>query len=180
MSRNRITLTGISCVAAVAALGLAGCGGGGSYGGGSDGKASTATSEASTAAHPSTVKVSDSPLGDILVDGTGRTLYLFTADGKNTNSMKCDTACLKLWPPAEGKPKAGSGSDAGLIGTTQGSAPQATYAGHPLYYYAKDKAPGDLKGQGIDGIWFVLNAKGTAVKQAAPSTDGDGDSGYGY
>ncbi|WP_329341899.1 hypothetical protein OG866_38120 [Streptomyces sp. NBC_00663] len=166
---NRITLTGI---ALVAALGLAGCGsGGGSDHGSSGTPAATDTS---------TVKVSDSPLGDILVDGGGRTLYLFTADGNNTNSMKCDTACLKLWPPMEGKPKAGSGADAGLIGTTKGSEPQATYAGHPLYYYAKDKAPGDSKGQGIDGIWYVLNAKGTAVKQAAPSTDSDGDSGYGY
>ncbi|MBE8470655.1 COG4315 family predicted lipoprotein [Streptomyces justiciae] len=175
MKRNRITLTGI---ALVAALGLAGCGGGGgSYGGGSDGGGG---SDTPAAADTSTVKVSDSRLGDILVDGGGRTLYLFTADGKNTNSMKCDTACLKLWPPLEGKPKAGSGADAGLIGTTKGSAPQATYAGHPLYYYAKDKAPGDLKGQGIDGIWYVLNAKGTAMKQAAPSTDSDGDSGYGY
>jgi len=174
MSRNRITLTGIACVAA---LGLAACGGGGSYGGGS---AAPAAQDSSAATDSSTVKVSDSPLGDILVDGGGRTLYLFTADGKDTNSMKCDTACLKLWPPVEGEPKAGSGADASLIGTTKGGAPQATYAGHPLYYYAKDKAPGDSKGQGIDGIWYVLNAKGTAMKQATPSSDGDGDSGYGY
>ncbi|NUO40429.1 MAG: hypothetical protein HOV82_00175 [Streptomyces sp.] len=170
MNRMRITLTGIACVAA---LGLAGCGGGGSYGGGSDSTASTATDT-------STVKVSDSPLGGILVDGGGRTLYLFTADGKNTNSMKCGTSCLKLWPPMEGKPKAGSGADAGLIGTTKGSKPQATYAGHPLYYYAKDKAPGDSKGQGIDGIWYVLGAEGKANKASLPSTDDDGTGGYGY
>ena len=67
---------------------------------------------------PSTVKIADSPLGKILVDGKGRTLYLFTADGKNMNSMKCDAQCLKLWPPMEGKPKAGAGADAKLINTT--------------------------------------------------------------
>ncbi|WP_316742191.1 hypothetical protein [Streptomyces sp. MK7] len=120
----------------------------------------------------------------MLVDGGGRTLYLFTADGKNTNSMNCDAACLKLWPPLEGEPKAGGGVDAGLIGTTVGgSRAQATYAGHPLYYYAGDQAAGDVGGQGIDGIWHVLDARGSAIKTAAPaasSTPGSGDGGYGY
>ncbi|MDX3263286.1 hypothetical protein PV336_29455 [Streptomyces sp. MI02-2A] len=85
--------------------------------------------------NPSAVRTNDSPLGTVLVDGSGRTLYLFTADGKNTNSMDCDAACLKLWPPMEGKPKAGGGVDAGLIGTTDDAGrAQVTYAGHPLYY----------------------------------------------
>lgn len=87
------------------------------------------------AMNPSAVRTNDSPLGTVLVDGSGRTLYLFTADGKNTNSMDCDAACLKLWPPMEGKPKAGGGVDAGLIGTTDDAGrAQVTYAGHPLYY----------------------------------------------
>ena len=167
--------------ALVAALGLAGCGGG--SGGGGDGGGSERG--AAVGVGTSTVKVSDSPVGDILVDGSGRTLYLFTADGQNTNSMRCDAACLKLWPPLEGRPKAGSGADAHLIGTTKGDGrTQATYAGHPLYYYAHDKAAGDLKGQGIDKIWYVLDPHGAAIKAAVPSgsgsSDGSGGGGYSY
>ncbi|MFF0794313.1 hypothetical protein [Streptomyces spiralis] len=176
MERGRITVIGF---ALAAVLSLAGCGGGSGDGG------STAQSGApAQATDASTLKTSNSPLGAVLVDGSGRTLYLFTADGKNTNSMNCDAACLKLWPPLEGRPKAGGGVDAGLIGTTGGgSRAQATYAGHPLYYYAGDQAAGDVKGQGIDGIWFVLDAQGAAIRTAAPatsSTPGSGDGGYGY
>ncbi|MEU6254426.1 hypothetical protein [Streptomyces sp. NPDC047043] len=175
MRRYSITVAGF----AVAALALAGCGGGGGNSGAGNG------SPAAAAMDTSTIKVSHSPLGDILVDGSGRTLYLFTADGKNTNSMNCDAACIKLWPHMEGRPHAGAGVDAGLIGATKGAAKaQVTYAGHPLYYYAKDRAAGDLKGQGIDKIWYVLNTKGTAIKKAAPASSGNsngGDSGgYGY
>ena len=176
MHRGRITVSGL---ALVAALGLAGCGGGSTGDeGGAKGQAPA------VAMNPSAVRTSDSPLGTVLVDGSGRTLYLFTADGKNTNSMDCDAACLKLWPPMEGKPKAGDGVDAGLIGTTDDAGrAQVTYAGHPLYYYAADRAAGDVKGQGIDGVWFALDGKGAAVKKAAPAasaTQDGGDGGFGY
>ncbi|MGW2937393.1 hypothetical protein ACWDA7_37460 [Streptomyces sp. NPDC001156] len=60
---------------------------------------------------------------------------------------------------------------------------KATYAGHPLYYYAGDHAPGDTNGQGIDGIWYTLNAHGAPIKTpapAAPSTQESGNGGYGY
>ncbi|MGW5409699.1 hypothetical protein [Streptomyces spiralis] len=84
----------------------------------------------------------------------------------------------------EGRPKAGGGVDAGLIGTTGGgSRAQATYAGRPLYYYAGDQVAGDVEGQGIDGISYVLDAQGSAIRTAAPatsSTPGSGDGGYGY
>ncbi|MFK4226479.1 hypothetical protein [Streptomyces sp. NPDC019890] len=149
-----------------AALGLSGwSNGGGNSGGGS------------SAMDTSTVKIADSKLGNILVDGSGRTLYLFTMDGHNKSSMKCDAACLKLWPPLEGKPKAGHGVDAKLINTTDaGGKPQATYGGHPLYYYAKDKASGDVKGQGIGKVWYVVDAHGKAVMKAVGQNSGQ----YGY
>ncbi|MCX5535091.1 hypothetical protein OG785_31635 [Streptomyces sp. NBC_00006] len=171
---------GVAGFALVAAFGLAGCGGGGgSGGGGSSDGGTTAAKDAST------LSTSDSPMGKILVDGKGHTLYLFTSDGKNSNSMKCDAKCLKEWPHMEGKPKAGAGVRANLIATTKGSGTaQATYAGHPLYYYADDHKAGDTKGQGIDQIWYVLDSHGNAIKKAAPAgggDDGDNDSGgYGY
>ncbi|MFF4506939.1 hypothetical protein [Streptomyces sp. NPDC001401] len=174
MRRSRITVAGL----ALAALALAGCGGG--SGGGSAHSGSPAAATMDTSA----IKASHSPVGDILVDGSGRTLYLFAEDGKNTNSMNCDAACVRLWPHMEGKPRAGAGIDAALLGRTKGQGTaQVTYAGHPLYYYAKDRAAGDLKGQGIDKIWYVLNTKGAPIKKAVPSSNSSGSGGsggYGY
>lgn len=171
---SRSTIAAVALVFA-ASLGLAACGDGSA---GATSTSGSSTQAASAVKDPSTVKIADSSLGKILVDGKGRTLYLFTADGKNMNSMKCDAQCLKLWPPMEGKPKAGAGADAKLINTTDlAGKTQATYAGHPLYYYAPDKAAGDVKGQGIDKVWYVLDAQGNAVKKAPASPD-QGDYGY--
>jgi predicted lipoprotein with Yx(FWY)xxD motif len=172
---SRSTVATVALVFA-ASLGLAACGGGSA---GATGTSGSSTQAASAVKDPSTVKIADSSLGKILVDGKGRTLYLFTADGKNMNSMKCDAQCLKLWPPMEGKPKAGAGADAKLINTTDlAGKTQATYAGHPLYYYAPDKAAGDVKGQGIDKVWYVIDAHGKAITKAVPAAKND--SGYGY
>ncbi|MER5911405.1 hypothetical protein ABT124_13095 [Streptomyces sp. NPDC001982] len=176
MNTGRIAVA-VTAVA-LASLGLAGCG----SGGGDSSSGSQESGKATTAMDPSTVKVSQSSLGSILVDGSGRTLYLFTGDDTNTNSMKCDADCLKLWPPVKSTPKAGSGADAHLIGSTKnGFGGQATYAGHPLYYYADDQAAGDLKGQGVDKIWFVLDPHGKAITKSGASTqDTGGSGGYGY
>jgi len=123
----------------------------------------------------STIKVDSSSLGDILVDGSGHALYLFTPDGDNATSSKCDAACLEKWPAFEGRPKAGDGVDASLIGTTTGDGTkQATYAGHPLYYFANDKSAGDVNGQGIGKVWYVLDGKGAAVMKTPAATGGGG------
>ncbi|NUL04898.1 hypothetical protein HRW07_17020 [Streptomyces lunaelactis] len=164
MSRSAL---GTAALLIAGALGLAGCGGGGGSGG------------ESAARDTSTIKAADSSLGRILVDGNGRTLYLFTGDSQNTNAMDCDAACLRLWPPMEGTPKAGAGVDASRIGSTaaKGDKTQATYAGHPLYYYADDKSAGDVNGQGIDKIWYVLDAAGSAITKSPKPAD---NGGYGY
>ncbi|TQK43095.1 putative lipoprotein with Yx(FWY)xxD motif [Streptomyces sp. SLBN-118] len=173
---SRSTIAAVALVFA-ASVGLAACGNGGGGSGSSAGDTSTVRGT-STVSGTSTVKIAETSLGDILVDGKGRTLYLFTADGKNTNSMKCDAQCLKLWPPLEGKPKAGAGAKESLINTTDvaGKA-QATYAGHPLYYYARDDSAGDVKGQGIAKVWYVIDAQGNAVKKA-PASPSQGEYGY--
>lgn len=151
-------------VAVLATLGLAACGSGGSGGSG--------------AKDPSTIKIGSSPLGDILVDGNGHTLYMFSVDGDDANASKCVGTCQKLWPRVKGEPKAGEGVDASLIGTTTGdSAPQTTYAGHPLYYYDKDESAGEVTGQGVGKVWYVLDGKGVAITKTPP-TPGTGGGGY--
>ena len=111
----------------------------------------------------------------IVVDGKGRTLYLFTEDtaGKATCAA-ADPQCPKLWPAfaTVGKPLAGKGIKASLLGTTKGAGgvQQVTYNRHPLYYFAGiypgagDRKPGDVKGQAFYGVWYVLSPKGTTIK----------------
>jgi predicted lipoprotein with Yx(FWY)xxD motif len=107
-------------------------------------------------------------LGSFLVDDKGMTLYLFTKDTPNTTV--CYDKCATAWPPllTNGSPVAGEGVDASLFGTTDRTdgTVQVTYNGWPLYYYEKDKAPGDVVGQDVGGVWFVVSAAGEKVETA--------------
>ena len=121
----------------------------------------------SSSAAAVTVKAVSSPLGTILVDQDGKTLYLFEADSKNKSN--CSGGCLNLWPPvmANGTATAGSGVTAGMIGTATGSS-QVTYAGHPLYWFSGDTAAGDTNGEGLTdfgGAWYAISPAGKAVER---------------
>jgi predicted lipoprotein with Yx(FWY)xxD motif len=129
-----------------------------------------AVSPSPVAATGTRVAVASNPkLGRILVDGGGRTLYLFVADTGKTST--CYTSCAQYWPPVltKGAPRAVNGAAASLLGTTKrtdGSV-EVTYAGHPLYYFITDKKPGDATGQGVDGfggLWWVLTPSGAAMR----------------
>src|SRR5690349_12481695 len=108
-------------------------------------------------------------LGSFLADDKGMTLYLFTKDTPNTTV--CYEKCAVAWPPllTTGDPVAGEGVDASLLGTTDRTdgTVQVTYNGWPLYYYEKDKAPGDVLGQDVSGVWFVASPAGEMVETAA-------------
>ena len=109
------------------------------------------------------VTVADSSLGSVLVDGEGNTLYLFTPDGQG--SSVCYDQCATAWPPLSADAVAGDGVDAGLLGSaprTDGP-DQATYNGWPLYYFVNDAAPGDVNGQGVNDVWYVLDAAGNGI-----------------
>src|SRR6476646_2921035 len=114
------------------------------------------------------VNVAMSHLGRILVDSKGITLYDFPPD-KGTTSV-CYGACAALWPPllTHGKPIAGAGVRASLLGTTKrkDGKLEVTYGGHPLYYFVTDRKPGQTTGQGVDqfgGPWWVLSPKGKEI-----------------
>ena len=147
----------------VLALGVAACGD--DSGGGSSGYAPAPT--ASTA----TVQLESTPLGKVLADGKGRTLYLFEKD-KGPKST-CFGACASAWPPltTSGNPKAGAGISAAKLGTSsRGSGDrEVTYDGHPLYLYAGDSGPGETSGQGLNQFgaeWYVLSAAGQKVEES--------------
>ncbi len=114
------------------------------------------------------IDVANSRLGRILVDSKGITLYDFVAD-KGATSV-CYGACTALWPPVitKGKPIAGPGVRASLLGTTKrkDGKLEVTYKGHPLYYFVTDRRRGQTTGQGVDqfgGPWWVLSPGGKEI-----------------
>jgi predicted lipoprotein with Yx(FWY)xxD motif len=121
-----------------------------------------------TARSRTKVLIGKTRLGHILVDSKGITLYDFPPD-KGTTSV-CYGGCAALWPPllTRGKPIAGRGVRASLLGTTKrrGGKLEVTYNGHPLYYWVGDHAPGQTTGQGLNqfgGPWWVLSPAGTEI-----------------
>jgi predicted lipoprotein with Yx(FWY)xxD motif len=99
-------------------------------------------------------------LGSFLVDSNGRSLYIFVPDTNNTST--CYDKCAQAWPPMIGSGVAGDGVDASMIGSTtrKDGTTQITYNGHPLYYWFKDAKAGDVTGQGVGNVWFVINPTG--------------------
>ena len=133
--------------------------------------AALASSATSAAQGGAKVTLGRSTLGRVLVDGNGRTLYLFEKDKHGRSS--CTGACAAYWPPLlpHAKPVAAAGVKASLLGVTRrtdGSS-QVTYAGHPLYRFALDAKPGQMRGQDLHDFgagWYVLSAAGKKIEKA--------------
>jgi predicted lipoprotein with Yx(FWY)xxD motif len=108
--------------------------------------------------------------GTILVSGT--TVYTLKSNG-----VACAATCLKYWPevllPAGvTRATAGSGVAAAKLGTVKrGARLQVTYAGKALYWFSKDKAPGQVNGNVKDtwGQWSVVVVK-ALTSGSGPST----------
>jgi predicted lipoprotein with Yx(FWY)xxD motif len=174
MTRSRpINFLASAAVIPLVAVAVAACGGGG---------AATAAPPKTSTGASATVGVANSSLGSILVDSTGRTVYLFKADVGAKSA--CAGACATAWPPllATGKPTAGAGLTASKIGTITRSAgnQQVTYNGHPLYLFVKDTKAGQTNGQGVTAFgaaWFALSPSGSQASAPASSSGGGGGSG---
>ena len=130
----------------------------------------------SSGALVSTAKTS---LGRILVNSSGRTLYLFGKD-KNGKSS-CSGMCASFWPPliTTGKPRAGTGAKASLLGTTKRAdgRMQVTYNHHPLYTFKKDTKKGQTNGEGLSAFgatWYAVSPAGARVVKSS----GGGGGGY--
>jgi predicted lipoprotein with Yx(FWY)xxD motif len=100
----------------------------------------------------------------VLVDQTGRALYLYTLD--TTDKSTCKGGCATTWPPLIGPATAGAGVTQANLGTSRRNdgSQQVTYFSHPLYYFAGDPQPGQANGEGIGGSFFLVDAQGQAVK----------------
>ena len=99
----------------------------------------------------------------VLTNSSGRTLYWFAPD--TPSKSVCYGTCAAYWPPVIGNPAAGAGvtlSKIATIARTDGTI-QVTYAGHPLYTYIGDTAPGQANGNNINlngGFWHEVPAAG--------------------
>lgn len=121
-------------------------------------------------------------LGDHLT-ASGHTVYVFLGDTSTLSS--CNGDCAVAWPPVAtvGEPVGGTGVTKGLLSSvTRGDgSTQVVYAGHPLYYYAKDAAAGEAKGQGLNefgALWWAVDPAGKAITTAASSAPDDTGGGY--
>lgn len=169
---------------AVLTLVLAACGGGDETGA----EDSTTTTAASTTTEPAAgVGLAETSLGQVLVGPEGMTLYGFTVDDPGVSN--CYDACAQAWPPLSGDTPIGDGLDPSLFSTTERTdgTTQLVVGEWPLYSFAGDAAPGDVNGQDVEGVWFVVDADGNLVgageenadEEAAASPAGDRDGDYG-
>jgi predicted lipoprotein with Yx(FWY)xxD motif len=116
---------------------------------------------------------SETDLGTILVDPEGFTLYVFTNDSGGTSV--CNEGCIENWPAVPGDTAIGSDLDASIFGTTtrDDGIEQLTVNDQPLYRYTPDAAPGDVNGQGVGGVWFVVDTDGNLVEGPEAASQGE-------
>jgi predicted lipoprotein with Yx(FWY)xxD motif len=126
--------------------------------------------------------------GDILVSGSGATLYRYDAD--KPNMPTCTGSCATAWPPlllpvGTTSVKAGSGlTGVGSVMLSDGRS-QVTYNQMPLYTFASDSGT-SVNGQGVGGFSVVhpVSTSSVSPKPATtpttttPTTSSGG--GYGY
>jgi len=117
--------------------------------------------ESASAASEVTLKTATIDGVAVLTSEKGFTLYWFVPD--SPAASRCTGSCAAYWPPVIGTPKAGPGVTTSKLGTIKrpGGTTQATYAGHPLYSYVGDDAPGQARGNKIDlngGYWYEVRA----------------------
>jgi predicted lipoprotein with Yx(FWY)xxD motif len=114
---------------------------------------STAMGAARAAGDYGPLQVVDSSAGKVLADEKGMTLYTYDKDTKGKSN--CSGECAEYWPPAKASADAKPAGDLTLIKRDDGTMQWAD-GGKPLYTFAKDKKPGDVTGDGKNGVWHVV------------------------
>jgi predicted lipoprotein with Yx(FWY)xxD motif len=163
-------------VGAVVAAGLSACSGSSSGATGAVGSAASTTRAVLAPAHTA--------LGTVLVDHSGRTVYLLTADSRGHST--CSVRCLAYWPSV--RPRSRATSLPGIsarIGATKvaGGGSTVTVGGRPVYTFVSDSARGDVKGEGVKsfgGVWYAVSPSGHAVRPRSSTSSGTSSGGGGY
>lgn len=118
------------------------------------------TEEAASETSASALKLMENEdIGKYLTDAEGMTLYYFTKD--EPNQTNCSGECLQNWPAFYAEnlevPEGFNKDDFGTITREDNGEKQTTYKGYPLYYFVNDKAAGDVNGQGVKDVWYIVN-----------------------
>ena len=108
---------------------------------------------------PYTVMIgTQKPVGNYLTDGDGKTLYYFTKDSSGMSA--CTGDCIKNWPAFSADsfvvPSTMNASDFATITRDDGTT-QVTFKGYPLYYFIKDQKRGQITGQAVGKVWYVVD-----------------------
>lgn len=164
---NATSATRFGAIALILTLGLAGCSSGSGSGGdpysGDTGAEPSAPAEEPAETAEVALMTTESSLGDIVVDGEGMTVYMFDNDTQGADASTCEGECADNWPAvtvdSETPEVEGVSGEVGTITGVDGE-PQLTLNGWPLYYFVGDAAPGDVKGQGVNDVWWVLTPEG--------------------
>lgn len=105
---------------------------------------------------PGTTLAADAPVkkaGDILVSESGMTLYVFDKDTPGKSA--CNGPCAGLWPAVTAAADAKPGGAYTIITRDDGTKRWA-YKDKPLYRWVKDQKPGDRTGDGVLGVWHIV------------------------
>lgn len=166
---------GIGLSVLTLAAALTACGGTAGTASGSPAPALHAPTPAapSSAAPTSTaaeLKTASSSAGKIVVDGKGMSVYFFAKDVRDSGKSACVDACATMWPAVT--TSSATPSIKGITGTigtiTAGDGKkQLTVNGLPVYRFTNDKAPGDILGQGIKSVWYLVSPTGEMIKGSA-------------
>jgi predicted lipoprotein with Yx(FWY)xxD motif len=165
----------LAAVAALGVLALAGCAGKSAppstAGANPPPPATSASAPPPAQGKPITLGVGQTSLGQALTLG-GRTVYRFESDTNKPPKSVCEGQCLTAWPPllTDATPvKVSAEIDSTKVGTLTrpDGTVQVTLNGWPLYLFAKDQQPGDVKGEGVSGKWSVVGADAKPLKPKA-------------
>lgn len=132
------------------------------------GASTTAATQQASQGTAAVVSTASTGLGTVVVNSSGRTVYEFGRDTGSTST--CTGGCAAIWPPvlAPATLPASLPGITGPLGSTTRTdgGRQLTIAGHPVYTYSGDGAPGDTNGQGLQlngGVWHAVAPSGSPV-----------------
>jgi len=198
MPQSLLVKAATMVAAAASVVLLAACASGSSNSAASSQPAGAAPSAAPAASGGSStgaaISTASSKDGTILVDSTGKSIYILTSDKPNGASA-CTTQCLQFWPAVTAPSPlptslAGVTAKLGTFMAADGSS-QLTINGYPAYTFSKDTGPGTIDGQGVKsfgGVWWLVTPSGSWITTAAASASDavsssaskSGSGGYGY
>lgn len=140
------------------------------------GHSSTTIPSSGTVGNPSsgsgnyTLKIASlAGIGQYLVNASGWSLYMYTPDVQYSNKSTCYGGCAVAWPPFyTANVTAQPGVNAAWVTNVNrvDGTKELAYNGLPLYYWQGDKAPGQITGQGVGGVWYLVSPAGTIIKNA--------------